>query len=220
MSPRQMRDHGATPGNVPMYADDGTLMDSGVTPSGGGGGGGGGLALLASLTASSSASLDFATRNATGQSGALIQSDFDEYQIHVVQAVPASNNVNLQMRASTDGGSTYDSGSNYGWNHVLWVAGGTGFTGANSGASQIVLVANVKNTSNWSANGVYTLFAPGSAQYKLVSGPFAGNLENGVIEGGVLAGVYMSTTAVNALRFMFGSGNYASGTIRIYGVPK
>jgi hypothetical protein len=37
MSPRQIVDHGATPGNVPYFADDGTLMDSGTAPGGGGG---------------------------------------------------------------------------------------------------------------------------------------------------------------------------------------
>lgn len=38
ISPREIVDHTATPGNVPYYADDGTLMDSGSTPGGGGGG--------------------------------------------------------------------------------------------------------------------------------------------------------------------------------------
>lgn len=35
ISPRQIVDHSATPGNVPYYADDGTLMDSGTAPGGG-----------------------------------------------------------------------------------------------------------------------------------------------------------------------------------------
>jgi len=38
ISPRQIVDHSATPGNVPYYADDGTLMDSGTAPGGGGSG--------------------------------------------------------------------------------------------------------------------------------------------------------------------------------------
>jgi len=33
-------------------------------------------------------------------------------------------------------------------------------------------------------------------------------------------GIYLSTTAVNALRFLFSSGNIASGVVRMYGVAK
>ena len=43
ISPRQIVDHGATPGNVPYYADDGTLMDSGTAPGGASGAAGGDL---------------------------------------------------------------------------------------------------------------------------------------------------------------------------------
>jgi len=43
MSPRQIVDHEATPGNVPMYADDGSLMDSGTAPGAPSGSAGGDL---------------------------------------------------------------------------------------------------------------------------------------------------------------------------------
>src|ERR1035437_3292300 len=72
-----------------------------------------GLVLLESHTASSSVSLDFTTRNASGQSGATFQSDFDEYEIHFVNLVPATNNVEFRIRMSTNGGSTFDAGANY-----------------------------------------------------------------------------------------------------------
>src|SRR5690349_3912071 len=88
--------------------EDGWKVPSG----GGGGGGGGGLVLLEEhVITSSSASMDFTTRNVTGQSGASIQSDYDDYLVRLINIVPATNTQNLRHRVSTDGGSTFDATS-------------------------------------------------------------------------------------------------------------
>src|SRR6185503_12648476 len=62
-----------------------------------------GLVLLEQHTASSSATLDFTSISGT----------YDEYEIHFVNIVPATNNVSFQMRMGTGAGPTYDSGNNY-----------------------------------------------------------------------------------------------------------
>src|ERR1700690_1568790 len=94
-----------------------TVTDGGagaVTIAASGGGGASGWVLLETETASNSAALDFVTRNASGQSGASFQSDFDEYILEVVGLVNGSSAV-LGIQFSTNGGSSYDTSSNYAW---------------------------------------------------------------------------------------------------------
>ena len=65
-------------------------------------GGGNGLVFLASATASTSATLEFSTN---------IDSTYNSYFFVFDALIPASNNVWMFTRTSSDGGSTFDSGS-------------------------------------------------------------------------------------------------------------
>ena len=198
---------------------DGLLVEYG---GGGGGGGAGALVLLESHTASASASLDFTTRNATGQSGATFQSDFDEYVIEAINLIPATDNVDFLLRVSTDGGSSYDSGANYGRALRLDSASFNVVLGANSGLTALIAVANVDTTTTQaSLNLSIRLFNPlSAANYKAatVQGTFKNNDANYYAVTG--SGWYLSATAVNAFRCAFSSGNITSGTVRVYGVAK
>src|SRR3569833_11598 len=83
-----------------------------------------GLVLLEQHTASASASLVFTT---------CISSTYDEYQIQIVNLVPATNAVALYLAFSTDGGSTYDTTSgHYTWAQNYAIASSTG---GNSGTT-------------------------------------------------------------------------------------
>jgi hypothetical protein len=180
------------------------------------------LVLLESHTASASASLDFTTRNATGQSGATFQSDFDEYVIEAINLIPATDNVDFLLRVSTDGGSSYDSGANYGRALRLDSASFNVVLGANSGLTALIAVANVDTTTTQaSLNLSIRLFNPlSAANYKAatVQGTFKNNDANYYAVTG--SGWYLSATAVNAFRCAFSSGNITSGTVRVYGVAK
>ena len=66
------------------------------------GSGGGGLVLLEQHTASASASLNFTTA---------ITSAYDDYVFKLVGLVPATNNQDIEVRFSTDGGSTWITGT-------------------------------------------------------------------------------------------------------------
>lgn len=180
-----------------------------------------GEVLLASLDASSSSSLDFASRNAGGKAGAIFQPDYDDYIFKFINIVPANNAVDLVYRVSTDGGSTYDSGTNYGFALFNFDFNFSGLSGANSGQTSAKLVNSMANTANYSANGRMEMFNPLSASlYKMTLADFAVRASDNNFYRHVTNGLYLSTTAVNAIRFLLSSGNIASGTIRIYGVKK
>jgi hypothetical protein len=176
--------------------------------------GSGGLTLIEEHTASSSASLDFTS---------CISSSYTAYLITLEQVLPATNNVNLHMRASTNGGTSYDSGNNYSWARFGFDSGGSGASGGNGVAFiEVIGDAGITNTaSNGGASGSYNLYpTPASVSRTQFSGVGAYQNNSGRFNGETSGGSYNSTTNVNAFQFLFSSGNIASGTIRCYGLSK
>lgn len=174
----------------------------------------GALVLLEQHTASNSASLDFTS---------CLTSDFDEYEIHFVQILPATNAAGLRMRCSTDGGSTYDSGSNYSWAAFGHTNAGSATQGSQSDTSIGLLYQSLYNVH--SSSGKYTFVNPaGASEWKQIYGNHqmmvSVDQTGSPAEGGINSGLYRSTTAVNAIRFLMTSGNITSGTIRVYGIAK
>lgn len=171
-----------------------------------------GLVLLEQHTASSSASLDFTS---------WYSSSYDEYLIELIAVIPATDNVSLSMRMSTDGGSNYDSGNNYQYSFFYFSSVASGVGGSAATSSFLIAGTGVDNSANYGVNGSFRLFSPGSTSvYKALNGgaSFMGNDTNRYrLESSLW---YLSTTAVNAFRFLMSSGNIASGTIRVYGVSK
>lgn len=171
------------------------------------------LTLLEQHTASSSATLDFTSA---------ITSTYDEYQIELLNVLPATNNVTLEMLCSTNGGSTYDTSALYVASVLEFNSTGSATVGQAIGSPTTALwltaSGNVQTTSTYGVVGHLRLYSPGSANHKLLTGELLYNAT--VLQRIVLGGEYQSTTAVNAIRFLFSSGNIASGTIRIYGVSK
>lgn len=171
-----------------------------------------GLVLLEEHTASSSASLNFTTA---------ISSTYDEYVIEFVNIIPATNAVNFWMRMSTDGGSTYDSGTNYSYIVAYFNRFGGALAGVDSGGTKILLAGSaIDNTSTAGVTGKISLFSPGSTSLRKNIVGQLGIITSGVVEVEQCSGWYQSTTAVNAFQFLFSSGNISSGTIRVYGLAK
>lgn len=193
-----------------------TAQDVTITNTGSGGGGGGGasgaMVLLEQHTASASAQLDFTT---------FITSTYDTYQFEFINIIPASDGAYFRMLAGTGGGPTYDTGANYDWALWRFFSAGSGTQGTNS-ASEIVLVNTFHTlTANWSINGMAQLYNPGGAIYKTLNGKFSGwDNAAGAFLGTETIGVYMSTTAMTAVRFSMNTGNISSGIIRAYGITK
>jgi hypothetical protein len=174
-------------------------------------GGAGALVLLEQHTASASASLDFTTA---------ISATYDEYLIEIVGLVPATNGVSLYMRMSTDGGATYDSSGIYDYTVFGRHRLGSSLTGSSTSTYIQMNQSGLPNTSTKPFSGHVQLFSPGStALHKSMQGHAA--YHNGTCaEVSEYVGQYLSTTAVNAFRFLMSAGNIASGTIRVYGIAK
>lgn len=170
-----------------------------------------GLVLLESKTASSSASLAFTNS---------FSSSYDTYMIQFVSVKPATNNQALLAQVSTNGGSSYISTGTYRWGQWRYASGAQSgawggsntdtswhidFQSSNSasapGLAATVWLSDVLNNPAW--NGCFTEFDGsnylGAQSYGSTTTP---------------------TTGVNAIQFLFASGNIASGTIRIYGLAK
>jgi hypothetical protein len=178
-------------------------------PTPAGGGGGGALILLEQHTASSSASLSFTS---------WYSSSYDVYKIEIVGITVGTNGANLQMQMSTNGGSTYDTGTNYDWQGFAMTNGGTGFNGANAQTSIALMVTMDNTNAHYPGTGSLTLYDPGNTSLW----KFIGGLTNYVNTarpafGLTVTGIYLNASAVNAFRILTSSGTF-SGIVRIYGV--
>ncbi len=177
-------------------------------------GGSAGLVLLEQHTASSSATLDFTT---------WYSSTYDLYQIEFLNLVPATANVDLYIRVSTNGGSSYDTSNNYATSVLTWVSNISGNAGnalgSLTGHWMLRGNADATNSASYGFVGTAKLFNPGGSAFKAWRGSFAYNTGS-VYAGLETASVYTSASAVNAFRVLMSSGNIASGTIRVYGLAK
>ncbi len=177
-----------------------------------GGGGGGGLVFLEAHTASGSASLDFTS---------FISGSYDDYLIELVNIIPATNNVSLRMQLSADGGSSWNSTSNY-YSAIVYVlnAGTSGGAATGNPTTAFILGDGLSNSSSRGVSGSVRLLSPGStALDKALYGILQYTNQASVV-GGTYSGLFtVAGTAFNAAQFKMSSGNM-SGTIRIYGLAK
>lgn len=186
--------------------------DGGAGATGATGTNGGDLILLQTLTASASASLDFAS---------WYSSTYDDYEIHFSNIVPASNSV-LYVRVSENGGSSYISTNSYTW----LATGGWGTStsySAGEAAVNAIRAREVNTTlgTGGSYNGRLRIINPaGTSVYKIFQGELQW-IDNtlGIVTAS-WTGIYNSTNAINALQVLMASGNITSGTVRIYGISK
>jgi len=175
-----------------------------------------GMILLEEHTASNSASLQFTNWQS---------SDYDEYEIHIIQILPVTNGAKLLMRVSTNGGSSYDSGSNYAWSTFGYSSAGSGSAGSQSDTSIGLLTGNSGIYSTHASSGRFTFYNPaGGADWPGIHGIdqhlTSGDQTSFPAEGGITSAVYKSTTAVNAFELLMSSGNISSGIVRVYGLAK
>ena len=173
-----------------------------------------GRVLLASKTASASASLSF--------------TEFDNavyryYEFVLENVKPATDAVGLLMRFSTDAGATYDAGASdytYGLIGLQVTSSVTQSTSAGNGRIELTFNADVGNAAGErGVSGQLTLFNPGlTTEQTRIKIDTVWHNPLGVITTATGHGVRLADQDTNAVRFLFGSGNIASGTIRLYGI--
>lgn len=163
-------------------------------------GGGSGWVFLATATAATSSSLDFASS---------IDSTYFLYAFVIESLVPVTDNAAIWLRTSADGGSSYDSGaSNYNGNIQ------NGFNGSDT---KIVLSDGVGTNSGEHVNGIVYMFNPSDTVFTNFTF-LGGSLDSTSSARGHYGWAQRSSAAaVNAIRFLAATGNLESGTIKLYG---
>lgn len=165
--------------------------------------------LIASATASSSATVDF-----TG-----LTSSYVAYRIVGAYVKPATDNVDMYFRTSTDGGSSYAaSATDYEYSgHVIDSAGSQSTFGS-AGAAQITMWDNQGNAAGESGSFTLDIFNPSAADHVTVVwvSNFAGATTVQQWQTG--GGRRDAAADVDAIRFLYSSGNVASGEFRLYGM--
>lgn len=189
-------------GSSQIPAVDGSLL-TGISSS---------LAFLGARTASTSASLEFASA---------ITSSYDYYMFVFKDIRPATNGTALRMLFSTDNGSNYNASNNTTAFNSRIPVDGTTTAYANSAVAATtfftLMVGNdIGSAAAEALSGKVELFVPNSST--------AGKRIEALLECGTasirhLTSSYTTlTTAINAVKFQMASGNITSGTIYMYGI--
>ena len=172
--------------------------------------------LISTATASSSASIDFTSG---------IDSTYDIYYWEFIDCHPATNSTLLTFTASTDGGSSYGltktSTAFIAYNAESFVQAAVGYNTsvdlAQSTSAQN-LSTNVSNASDGNVSGSFYLFNPSSTVF-VKHYIIRSSLNNGsYAQDEHFAGYINNTSAVDAIKFSFSSGNIDAGTIKMYGI--
>lgn len=171
-----------------------------------------GFIFLAAADASNDATIDF-----TAFDGAT----YDAYLFVLSNVVPATDAVNLNMRTSTDGGSSYDSGTSaYSWHNASGPhdnVGNTPIWDGDGSDSEITIATDVG--SGASEYGVTaTIWVNGAHLAAYTHVHWNGHFDNGACFSLWGSGRRLSAADVDAVRFLFSSGNIESGTITMYGM--
>lgn len=189
-----------TSGNI--LTSDGTNWNSTAAS-----GAAGGLRFIQSKTASNSATLDFTTGF-----------NYSAYYVVFSNIAPATAGALFNMRYSTNGGSTYlATGYFSGNNSSLY---NTTTMGNNNSTTGILLTPDISNVAGSTGNGHVTInqissgnpVAVGQSAYFSNAGSNWG--------WGSFFGMNSSATTVNALRFLFSTGNISSGVVTLYGLAQ
>jgi hypothetical protein len=162
--------------------------------------GGGSMEFIASSGAISNAA-DFAFTQ-------FDDSKYNNYQFVPVNVKPATDDAVLEVHVSADGGSTYDTGSNY---KVL--------TGTITAFYTQAAVGNASGVTG--LNGIFHIYNAGSDKFTTAVNLMTWTTSSGQAKSGTGNGsAHIVDEVTDAIRFRFASGNIASGTILMYGIKK
>ena len=170
----------------------------------------GALVFISSSDLSSDATADF-----TGFNSAL----YDSYEFTLANVIPANDNVRFEMRTSSDGGVSYNSGSTdykYSMIYQTDTASASG-TYARGTFIRLAITGVGSAASEYGASGTVNVLSPHLAKYTKIVSSLTFATTSGTQDFSVGGGSRESTAAVDGVRFFFQSGNIESGTITMYG---
>jgi hypothetical protein len=175
----------------------------------------GGWVPLEEQTASSSAQIDFVLTS--------YLTDFEDFKVVINNAAPATDNVDLYMRFSTDGGSTFKTGTEYTFVTFTTTTAAGGVSSGSAGAAQFQLVGanGIGNAANETWSGWVEIINPNATARTAYTGEGV-YFTNAGVTNHVLSTSGYSLTVENtdAVRFLMSSGNIASGKFTLHGRRK
>ena len=178
-----------------------------------------GITLISSQTASNSASLSFTSG---------LDSTYKAYKFIFTNIRPATENASFGFQGSTDNGSNYGvtitSSAFRQYNREDGADNGLGYVTASDLAqsSSLQRIADEANAdADQGVSGSMQVFNPSSTTYVkhfISTTNFAHLGVQPYTENHYIAGYMNTTTAINAIRFNFTSGNITAGKISLYGI--
>jgi len=199
-----------------LISNGSTIFDNGSMSAGFGGS----LNFISKATASSSASVEFTSG---------IDSSYDEYVFYFVNMHPSSDQSHLQFQVSTNGGSSYgvtttstffstylrdgDGANSFSYNTGFDLAQSTSFMQASQST-------NIDSYS--SVSGYLHLVNPSSTSYTKnytgITNEDAQTTGDPLSQNNYFQGYFDTTSAINAIKFRFNSGNIDAGEILLFGI--
>ena len=181
----------------------------------------GSLTLIKSITASASANISFVD----GTDGVVLDGTYLSY-VFKFYNMHSSANDSFQFNMSTDGGSNYNVTKTTTYFEAVHDEADTAASLAYKTARDLAqstafqILANEVGTDNdKNASGSLTLFNPSSTVFvKHFIANFNSTFSGDYTVNSYIAGYGNTTSAVNAVRFQFSSGNIDDGIIKLYGV--
>jgi hypothetical protein len=168
--------------------------------------------LISTTTASSSADFDIDLDNST----------YSTYQFILERVVPATDNVSMRIRTSSDGGASFDATGG----HYLF---GANFNiqgiahGGISGSSETSLIIpevyqNMGSATGEGLSGQFWVYGAGLTNaYTYMTGHFSFASSSANATNFIIGGHRLSVADVDAVQFIMTSGAMESGRIKLYG---
>jgi len=174
------------------------------------GGGGGSLVFISAASASNDATVEFSL---TGSA--------DEYELHILTALPVADNSDPYFRSSTDGGSNFDNGStDYAWRVSLDGAASSGLASTGDTKMDLAGLQGSGNVANEGFSATITIVQPAVATFTEFRAK--GSVTTPTTVMTAVEGVYSRLAAedVTDVQFTFNGTNVSSGLFALYRVVR
>ena len=150
----------------------------------------------------------------------VLPSGFTQFFVLMEGVLPATDAVNLTMRASTDSGVSFVSAGTYAYNVVVGLGSTSLMNVTHSAvATSWILTAGatLKNTAGEFLDGRVDLFGFNTARKPRLTWAHGSLSAAATFDTVVGSGQQTTSGTYNAIRFLMSSGNIASGTFTLYG---
>jgi hypothetical protein len=178
----------------------------------------GAMVYLGTQTASSSATIDLTS---------LLSSTYDDYIIVLDNVLPATGATDLRMRFSIDN-STFDgTNGNYRWQLDSMDDTGIAITGSSGTSGPTTSYIQIgKSQDNGSTSGLsgrvylHNVNSSSIRRYCTIVASYHNSAGPNFVNANMGAAWLNTANALEAVRFLFSSGNITSGTFKVYGIAK